>query len=356
MIRFFTNWELWQEMTFVLACSIVLVFFAGLGKLWWINRSVRKHELLDEEKKSRMTEIEKVGIPAKRRADIPFGVRAIQSGIEVDGIWISRPGTPNSQLPPAASTVTLTSETDPKGKAKVITEDASPSLYQSSAASVIEGGSSPPRSPATHAQQTYRPKHATARSASRLSEAHTVGSSDEPERSSVERPTIQTYVPKSTFGTRPSPTQSTNPGDRTSSSSEEAYMPSRQSSIRTHSRNKSPFPEFRGYFSTSPQGSPENPFTTPEGSRTRQASDVSTFRLPTGVQNAPVPAPTRSYSGETHANRASRRVNAGFEVLPAGTFGPDPPANGSNVDLERGDTTRYSRPMLNKLQKRDSSR
>ncbi|KAI0141342.1 hypothetical protein BJ166DRAFT_597638 [Pestalotiopsis sp. NC0098] len=351
MIHFFTTWELWQEMTFVLACSIVLVFFAGLGKLWWINRSVRKHEQLDEEKKTRMSEIEKVGIPPRRRAEIPFGVRAIQSGIEVDGIWISRPGTPNSQVPPGASSLTLTSETDPKGKAKVTTEDISPSLYQSSAASVIEGGSSPPRSPATHAQQTYRPKHATARSTSRLSEAHTVGSPNQPEA-----PVIQTYVPKSTFATRSSPTQSTTQGDRTSSSSEEAYIPSRQSSIRTHSRMQSAFPELRGYFA-SPQGSPENPFTTPEGGRTRQASDVSTYRLPTGVQNTPVTAPTRSYSGETHANRASRRVNEGFEVLPAGTFGPDPTANGSEVDLERGDgSARYSRPVMNKLQKRDSSR
>lgn len=31
--------------------------------------------------------------------DIPFGIRAIESGIEVDGVWISRTNTPNQSAP-----------------------------------------------------------------------------------------------------------------------------------------------------------------------------------------------------------------------------------------------------------------
>lgn len=40
--------------------------------------------------------------PSVRRGranQIPFGVRALESGIEVDGVWISRPNTPASSLP-----------------------------------------------------------------------------------------------------------------------------------------------------------------------------------------------------------------------------------------------------------------
>jgi hypothetical protein len=33
-------------------------------------------------------------LPVETRDEIPFGVRAIESGIEVDGVWISRTNTP----------------------------------------------------------------------------------------------------------------------------------------------------------------------------------------------------------------------------------------------------------------------
>ncbi|KAK6068662.1 hypothetical protein SCUP234_11065 [Seiridium cupressi] len=363
-IDFFTNWQLWQQMTFVLACSIVLVFFAGLGKLWWINKSVRKHEQLDEEKKSRMTEIEKTGIPVRKRPEIPFGVRAIQSGIEVDGIWISRPGTPNSHTLIGASSFTSTSDPEPKGKSKVVSESVSLSPYHSPSSSVFESSSSPPRSPAIGAQSTYRPKHAPRRSSARAYEAFNAESLSQLEGTPLERPALQTYVPRSSFSRLPPMTQPSSQKERTSSSSEEAYNPSHNSSVRGHTRKTSPFPDLmkmeRDEYFSSPQGSPENPFTTPEGGRTRQASDASSFKLPTGAQTPVMAPPARSYSGETHVNRASRRVNAGFEVLPAGTFGPDPSSNGTDVDLERGDgssgNTRYSRSVMRKLNRKDSSR
>lgn len=39
-------------------------------------------------------------VEAERRKDeIPFGVRAIQSGIQVEGIWISNPNTPTPSTP-----------------------------------------------------------------------------------------------------------------------------------------------------------------------------------------------------------------------------------------------------------------
>ncbi|KAL0469169.1 hypothetical protein QR685DRAFT_555262 [Neurospora intermedia] len=107
---FFMSWELWQQMTFALAVAIVAVFCAGLVKLWWTNRIVRKQEILDEEKKARINDMRSTGLrptSSKRAAasTIPFGVRAIQSGVQVDGIWISRPATPTETKPTSAVTL-----------------------------------------------------------------------------------------------------------------------------------------------------------------------------------------------------------------------------------------------------------
>ncbi|KAK2609827.1 hypothetical protein N8I77_003306 [Diaporthe amygdali] len=91
---FFVSWELWQQMTFVLAMGIVAVFFIGLAKLWWTNRQMKKIEELDAEKQVRMAQMRRSGLSANRRSrlgsEIPFGVKAIETGVEVEGVWIAR--------------------------------------------------------------------------------------------------------------------------------------------------------------------------------------------------------------------------------------------------------------------------
>ncbi|KAL2269836.1 hypothetical protein VTJ83DRAFT_2020 [Remersonia thermophila] len=104
---FFTSWELWQQMTFVLAMSIVAVFCAGLGKSWRNSRLMKKQEALDLEKRARIEELRKTGLPMKRSNPVPFGIRAIQSGVEVDGIWISRPGSVSDLGEKTVSSATL---------------------------------------------------------------------------------------------------------------------------------------------------------------------------------------------------------------------------------------------------------
>ncbi|AEO54287.1 hypothetical protein MYCTH_2296708 [Thermothelomyces thermophilus ATCC 42464] len=125
---FFTSWELWEEMTFVLAMGIVSVFCAGLVKLWWNNRLMKKEERLDAEKRARVEEMRKSGIPIKRANAVPFGVRAIQSGVEVEGIWISRPASLNELGEKLTSSTTLAGgrDSDSQKKGQISSEDEKP--------------------------------------------------------------------------------------------------------------------------------------------------------------------------------------------------------------------------------------
>ena len=93
----------------VLACCIVTVFLMGTVRLWWANRVMRRLEVIDEEKRARRSEMHHCGINTWQTDEIPFGVRALQPGHEVEGIWVSRARFP--QLSQVTSSATLL--TDP---------------------------------------------------------------------------------------------------------------------------------------------------------------------------------------------------------------------------------------------------
>ncbi|AEO65720.1 uncharacterized protein THITE_2113018 [Thermothielavioides terrestris NRRL 8126] len=106
--------------------AIVAVFCAGLCKLWWNNRLMKKQEALDKEKRARLEEMRKAGLPAKRANNVPFGVRAIQSGVEVDGIWISRPASLNegaSAKLASSTTLVVGRDSDSQKKGREYSED-----------------------------------------------------------------------------------------------------------------------------------------------------------------------------------------------------------------------------------------
>ncbi|KAI0412002.1 hypothetical protein F5X98DRAFT_383137 [Xylaria grammica] len=353
-VQFFNNWELWEKLTFVLAAGIVSVFFIGWIKLWWSQRLLKKHALLDEEKRARQTELRKSGLPVRKRAEIPFGVRAIQSGVEVEGIWISRPVTPmeaRSSSKASSTTLDIDSELRPEDKGKAVlgsvvrptatvtevepTPKASPRL--SPAGSYLNQNirQDISRAPSPGPQAAYLQPYSSQRSTNENTHiARHLRATPQPEGMTT-RYHIETYLPTSSSSSMNS---SLSPHvrpivDRTSISSEEGLAfstPRYPADVRSKpsAHYRSPFEDSE---SPSPAGPSRtqgkycsrvraetrgDPFESLETDRTPSSNHQSTSR----PSLASRPTPVRIYTDQRE-NVSSRVVNAGFEVLPAGTFG-----------------------------------
>jgi hypothetical protein len=350
-IQFFTNWELWEQLTFVLAAGIVAVFFIGWIKLWWMQRLLKKHALLDEEKRVRQSELRKSGLPVGRKMDIPFGVRAIQSGVEVEGIWISRPVTPmemRSSSKASSTILDIDGEPKPEDKGKgvlgsvvrptttiaEIEPTPKPSPRISSASSYLSQsirqetvGSTPP-GPQTTYLQSYplqRPTNDAAR-AGRYS--HTTSQGE----GIAARHRVETYVPASSSTITSTPSPRVRPvADRASVSSEEGLSfssPRYPADVRS-GPYRSAFEDFQFPPSVAPSR-PQGQYCSRVRAETRGDTFESqeTDRAPNpGPPSAPLsflpatrPTPIRTYTDQRETTSA-RVVNSGFEVLPAGTFG-----------------------------------
>ncbi|KAK0612965.1 hypothetical protein B0T17DRAFT_499066 [Bombardia bombarda] len=357
---FFLSWELWQQMTFVLAGAIVVVFLAGLVKLWWINRLMKKQEILDEEKRARMQEMGRTGIPAKRVNDIPFGVRAIQKGVEVDGIWVSRPASPNDATTDKAAVSATTFEAldrdsqrkkkelseDPKSAATSGTKSQRATPRYSSAKGIVPhrldhpdfAGSTPAATPPISRFSMYNTGQQNSRGASVLNE-DTLRRLEGQARS---RPVYDTYRPTS----NPRNQQQRSQRSSASSSGESVDYSQPRSARSVSGKSYASSHSSRLYMSRHPHESNsraagagydvapqawtaerdirdpfETPGRTPSGLTTYSQSEATPSSLAQS-QDLLLSMPEPTFGpGDMHVNRSSRRVNDGFEVLPAGTFG-----------------------------------
>lgn len=98
--KFFDSWQLWEKMTFVLACGIVGVILLGCLKLVYNHWRLRKYTALAAAKAAQRQDMQHTPSVRRRKGpDVPFGIRAIESGVEVDGVWISRSNTPAPSVP-----------------------------------------------------------------------------------------------------------------------------------------------------------------------------------------------------------------------------------------------------------------
>ncbi|QSZ29123.1 hypothetical protein DSL72_003633 [Monilinia vaccinii-corymbosi] len=410
-ISFFNSWQLWEKMTFVLGCAIVAVFCAGYIKLLWTNRMVARQEIIDEEKRIKIQELRQSGqfIETKKDVDIPFGVRAIQSGIQVDGIWISGTNTPVPSIklhrhssfepssPDSASNAHVSLDgynhpTPPKNGQRYSESALLPSRRSVSDDDTIN---SDPRS-SSRQRATYTPKRSS------LLRFGTVGvhQYDEETLGHLEgnETTGRVYTHRPRGGHHES---NSSISDAAAAADNEGSSGTSDDSDETFSRVKHPqpnrpfnyptrtpspevltpaFPSFshqpttkgKGQYSSIPLFSEDeemNPFVSPYmGPKDRTfASNLTSVEDQRYTDNTmesrppllKTPSPSSQFiPGELHQNKAVRKVNSGFEVLPAGTFGTQLPVDyvkGKGVDRHEswGFTKREqiaSQP--NKLQKK----
>ena len=94
----------------------------GSVKLWYNHWRVRKYTKLEAEKKAIRQEMRHSASVRRGRAkDIPFGVRALERGVVVEGVWHSKANTPVPSLPGSPLLPTTAS----KGKSREPTTDTS---------------------------------------------------------------------------------------------------------------------------------------------------------------------------------------------------------------------------------------
>ncbi|DAA73096.1 TPA_exp: Uncharacterized protein A8136_5021 [Trichophyton benhamiae CBS 112371] len=96
---FWVDWELWQKMCFVLGGLIALVLVYGTCVHIYNSWRIKKIGAAEKLKKAE----EEATIGTKDLNLIPFGSRALESGIEIEGIWVSKTNTPLPSPIPAAT-------------------------------------------------------------------------------------------------------------------------------------------------------------------------------------------------------------------------------------------------------------
>lgn len=112
---FWNGWQLWEKMCFILGCSIVVVICGGCVKLVYNHYRLRKYTRLAAEKAQIREQLQRTAsVKHGSGKEIPFGIRALESGIEVDGVWISGSNTPAGSTPahsaPGSPTLAATTE------------------------------------------------------------------------------------------------------------------------------------------------------------------------------------------------------------------------------------------------------
>ncbi|RDL42085.1 uncharacterized protein BP5553_02064 [Venustampulla echinocandica] len=384
---FFSSWDLWEQMTFVLGVAIFGVFCVGYGKLIWRNKLVKKQEVADEEKRIRIQELRTSGqiIESRKSHDIPFGVRAIQSGIQVEGIWISTTSIPipseiNLENGSGTSGTTATSGSSMSGQAGKTSQQGGRSNLKgkgSARSSIDRTFEDATGSDATGARQSYKP----------LRESHlrysSYGDSQFNEETleqlggnSTPKKKIYTHRPRGSRNVdREADSSSVADNEHSSGTSSDSdatlsgnrilvgnkqYQSSaardmshgEEATVLTKIPSGKPIGEYfpfrgsKGQYSSVPIDPPTlggaDPYSDP--SRTSmdcnqprshdtwagEESRVSQETQPARQSRDPSPPPF--VPGELHINKSVRKVNSGFQVLPAGTFGV--PAELQNVDLE----------------------
>ena len=110
-----------------------MVIFLGCLKLMYNHWRLRKYTAIAVTKAAIRQEMQhSESVKRGRAREVPFGVRAIESGIEVEGVWISGSNTPANSIPGSPEL----SATTPRHK--LAQEDSSANRASSSSNTRIE--------------------------------------------------------------------------------------------------------------------------------------------------------------------------------------------------------------------------
>ncbi|PLN81499.1 hypothetical protein BDW42DRAFT_168821 [Aspergillus taichungensis] len=84
-MRFWRGWPLWQKLSFSLMCLLLLVVAYGVCVLLYNRRAIQKHTAA--KRRSATTQDAESYRMLDEIDEIPFGARALERGVKVEGIW-----------------------------------------------------------------------------------------------------------------------------------------------------------------------------------------------------------------------------------------------------------------------------
>ncbi|KAA8625323.1 hypothetical protein A1F94_000374 [Pyrenophora tritici-repentis] len=325
---FFTSWALWQKMTFVLACAIAVTIFCGFIKLFYDRRRLRKYTKVDKGKRAQspeMLEAQPVTqVSTETKDEIPFGIRAIQSGIEVDGVWISRSNTPvassraslySEKIPRAGFNNSQLELPQPVAQGSSRNSSVAPSSFDRAvSAEPLSNHQSRSSSPAARAQ---------AQDAPRCSNCH----------HSVSPTTIS---PSTGTSTDPSPTRLTHQHKTSQSSKESSRRTSDESDYMAIGQDVRAYET--AYFRPNSHQAPIDPKTDLELLRSHRLSHVAE----TGQLTPRVRKPGNSGEWASVADNHVSTVNGVNYFMPQKT--PSPPLRRTATDPEEAPVTMSAGP------------
>lgn len=265
------------------------MFLIGLVKLWHTNRELRKHEIIDEERRARMAEMKHCGIRHLSYSNVPFGVRAIERGVEVEGIWIASAGTAETSQVASSATLTV------KHAGQRTPDERS---YCEDQEEVLDSRDGPSCSTLAHSPTP----------SSRCNVHQPVGCSD-----GITPDSSRQSIPMTTDGLVYTPSGT---GRLSLQDTERSFVPSPQQLTR------------------------HRPKTRAASLDSSAANDTQQTRRVYG-------------SAQVFVNREHRKLNSGFEVLPAGALGvrPEFPVTGPGSGPEYESMELQTMSTSTKLQK-----
>ncbi|KAJ5098893.1 hypothetical protein N7532_005894 [Penicillium argentinense] len=95
-MKFWVGWALWEKMTTVLAFSIALVLLYAFCALELRKWKTRRFEAAEARQREEDNELYPM---LQQMDDIPFGIRALEREVRVEGIWFFEPNNNPFEIP-----------------------------------------------------------------------------------------------------------------------------------------------------------------------------------------------------------------------------------------------------------------